>query len=161
VVTLAGGANTVSLKFDSTDSGNINLDSLTVGDFAYVYSDRCDKGFLRDWTLEFAQTHGLTLQTQPGKNPRYPAGTTGDWSDHAPFKNAKIPYLYFESTNWTLGKKDGYTQVSEEYGEHGEIWHTQYDTSEYINANFPGRVQERLSLFVTVLQAVLTEFKLE
>jgi hypothetical protein len=32
VVALNSGANSVSLKFDSTDSGNINLDSLTVTD---------------------------------------------------------------------------------------------------------------------------------
>jgi hypothetical protein len=64
-----------------------------------------------------------------------------------------------ESTNWTLGKKDGYTQVSPEYGENGEIWHTKYDTLEYLNATFPGRVQKRLELYVTLLEAILTDFE--
>ncbi len=137
----------------------INLDSLTAGDIAYIYGDEGKKGIIRDWALGFAQDHGLTLQTQPGENRKYPAGTTGDWSDFAPFKYAGIPYAYFESTNWTLGDKDGYTQVSTEYGENGEIWHTKYDTLEYINATFPGRMQERLNLYVTLLEAILTKFE--
>ncbi len=136
----------------------INLDSVTAGDMAYIYGDRGAKGKIRDWALEYAANHKLALQTQPGQNPSYPAGTTGDWSDHAPFKEAGIQYAYFESTNWTLGDKDGYTQVSTEYGENGEIWHTQYDTLDYINTTFPGRIQHRLNLFVTVLKAILTQF---
>lgn len=136
----------------------INLDSVTAGDMAYIYGDQGEKGVIRAWALNFAQEHHLALQTQAGENPKYPAGTTGDWSDHAPFKNAGIPYAYFESTNWTLGEKDGYTQVSPEYGENGEIWHTQYDTLEYIEGTFPGRMQERLNLYVTLLEAILTTF---
>jgi alkaline phosphatase isozyme conversion protein len=137
----------------------INLDSLIAGDIAYVYGDEGEAGVLRDWTLEYAKDHNLELQTQPGMNPEYPAGTTGDFSDHAPFKALGIPYTYFESTNWALGDKDGYTQVNPEYGENGEIWHTQYDTLDYINSTFPGRIQERLNLFVTVLQGILTEYQ--
>jgi hypothetical protein len=135
----------------------INLDSVTAGDFTYIYGDEGERGKIRDWALAFASAHGLVLQTQPGENPDFPAGTTGDWSDHAPFKQVGIPYTYLEATNWTLGEKDGYTQVSAEYGENGKIWHTQYDTLEYINATFPGRMQERLNLFVTLLEAILIE----
>lgn len=136
----------------------INLDSVTAGDMAYIYGDEGEKGAIRDWALGYAKEHNLELQTQPGENPEYPAGTTGDWSDHAPFKNTGIQYAYFESTNWTLGDKDGYTQVDTKYGVDGEIWHTEYDTLEYINETFPGRIQERLSLFVTILEAILTEY---
>lgn len=136
----------------------INLDSVTAGDIAYIYGDQGERGAIRDWALGFAQENGFTLQTQLGENPDYPLGTTGDWSDHAPFKEVGIPYTYLESTNWTLGDKDGYTQVSTEYGEDGEIWHTEYDTLEYINTVFPGRIQERLNLFVVVLEAILTGF---
>ena len=138
----------------------INADSVTAGDIAYVYGDQGKRGAIRDWALDFAQKNGIALQTQLGQNPKYPLGTTGDWSDHAAFKKAGIPYAYLESTNWTLGKKDGYTQVGTEYGKEGEIWHTQYDTLEYINATFPGRIQERLRLFVTMLEAILTEFEM-
>jgi alkaline phosphatase isozyme conversion protein len=137
----------------------INLDSLTVGDIAYVYGDAGDHGVIRNWALEFAKSQNLDLQTQPGNNPDYPPGTTDDWSDHAPFKALGIPYTYLESTNWTLGDKDGYTQVSPEYGVDGEIWHTKYDTLEYIDRTFPGRLQERLNLFVVVLEGILTKYQ--
>ena len=137
----------------------INLDSLTAGDIAYVYGDQDERGAIRNWALSFAQKNHLELGTQLGENPQYPLGTTGDWSDHAPFKKAGIPYTYLEATNWTLGNKDGYTQVSTEYGENGEIWHTKYDTLKYINKTFPGRMQERLNLFVTVLESILTEYQ--
>jgi hypothetical protein len=137
----------------------INLDSLIAGDIPYVYGDAGDAGVIRDWTLKFAEEHDLDLQTQPGTLPEYPPGTTGDFSDHAPFKALGIPYTYFESTNWMLGDKDGYVQVSPEYGENGKIWHTQYDTIEYIDTTFPGRIQERLNLFVTVLEGILTEYQ--
>lgn len=139
----------------------INLDSVTAGDFAYIYGDQSAKGVIRNWALQYAEKNNLSLQTQMGENPKYPAGTTGDWSDHVPFKAAGIPYTYFESTNWTLGNKDGYTQVDPQYGKDGEIWHTSYDTLEYINTTFPGRVEERLHLFVTVLEAILTEFQVQ
>jgi alkaline phosphatase isozyme conversion protein len=165
------GAEEIGLKGSQTYAGQmkedqirntvamINLDSLIAGDIAYVYGDEGNAGVIRDWALEYAKEQNLALQTQPGMNPQYPAGTTGDFSDHAPFKALGIPYTYFESTNWTLGELDGYTQVSPEYGENGEIWHTQYDTLEYIDATFPGRIQERLNLFVTVLQGILTEYQ--
>jgi Zn-dependent M28 family amino/carboxypeptidase len=136
----------------------INLDSVAAGDLAYIYGDQGKKGKIRDWALAYAANYNLALQTQPGENPKYPAGTTGDWSDHAPFKEAGIPYAYLEATNWTLGEKDGYTQVSTEYGVDGEIWHTEYDTLEYINKTFPGRIEARLRVFVTLLEAILTRF---
>lgn len=139
----------------------INLDSIAAGDIAYIYGDAGDRGLIRDWALDFASKNGLDLQTQLGENPAYPLGTTGDWSDHVAFKEMGIPYTYLESTNWTLGDKDGYTQVSTEYGDDGKIWHTEYDTLEYINTTFPGRMQERLQLFVTILEAILTEFYMD
>jgi Zn-dependent M28 family amino/carboxypeptidase len=137
----------------------INLDALIAGDIAYVYGNAGKAGDLRDWTLEYAKERNLDLQTQPGTKPEYPPGTTGDFSDHAPFKALGIPYAYFESTNWMLGDQDGYTQVSPEYGKNGKIWHTQYDNLEYIDATFPGRIRERLNLFVIVLEGILTEYQ--
>jgi alkaline phosphatase isozyme conversion protein len=137
----------------------INLDSLIAGDIAYVYGDAGEAGVIRDWTLEYAKGQNLDLQTQPGANPEYPPGTTGDFSDHAPFKALGIPYTYFESTNWALGDEDGYTQVSPQYGKNGRIWHTPYDTIAYIDTTFPGRLQDRLNLFVTVLEGILTEYQ--
>ena len=138
----------------------INLDSLIAGDLAYVYGDAGQKGAVRDWLLDLARRDGLDLHTQTGQNPIYPAGTTGDWSDHAPFRDRGIPYAYFEATDWSLGDRDGYTQVDRKLGVDGEIWHTPYDTLAYIDATFPGRVDHHLRLFVTALFTTLTQFEL-
>lgn len=137
----------------------INLDSLIAGDTAYVYADEGERGAIRGWVLAYAEGKGLDLVTQQGANPEYPAGTTGDFSDHAPFRRIGIPYLYFESTNWLLGEMDGYTQVDKQYGVDGEIWHTRYDTLGYIDSTFPARVDERLDLFSQVLYHLLTEYE--
>lgn len=136
----------------------INLDSLVTGDLAYVYGDAGEAGVLRDWLLASAREEGLPLETQAGDNPDYPAGTTGDFSDHVPFREAGIPYAYFESTNWSLGELDGYTQVDPQFGEDGEIWHTRFDTLDYIEETFPGRIDARLALFSRMLYRALTEF---
>lgn len=133
----------------------INYDSLVAGDNAYVYGEI--NGKYRDEALAIAAEKNLELITQPGDNPEFPAGTTGDWSDHAAFKAAGIPYMYFEATNWDLGAKDGYTQVDASLGENGEIWHTEYDTVEYISTNFPDRIENRLNTFSTVTQELLLE----
>lgn len=129
----------------------INLDSLLAGDFMYVYGDEGKKGTLRELALTFAKQYKIPMQTNPGLNPEYPAGTTGDWSDHAPFKAAGIPYAYFEATNWEIGDLDGYTQTVK----HGGIWHTANDNLAFLEKEFPGRVKNHLQSFTLVLTKVL------
>lgn len=137
----------------------INLDSCIAGDDMNVYGDAGEKGWVREKALDIAERLGLDLGTQQGLNPDYPEGTTGLWSDHAPFVNAGIPYAYFEATNWTLGAMDGYTQVDYSHGINGEIWHTGYDNIEYIEDTFPGRINERLSTFSQVLTNLLVQLE--
>lgn len=131
--------------------GMINLDSLAAGDKMYVYGGEGEAGFIRDQALNIAEKKKLNVETNPGINPTYPAGTTGDWSDHAPFKKLGIPYGYLEATNWEIGALDGYTQTVK----HGGIWHTRNDTIEFIEAEFPGRIQEHLSTFSILLTDLL------
>ena len=135
----------------------ICIDSVAVGDFLYVYGDFGSKGVIRDFALSTAKAQHLDLITQMGTK-RYPAGTTGDFSDFSPFKDAGIPYTSFEATNWDLGAKDGYTQVNEIYGVDGEIWHTEYDNIAYIDKTFPGRCDSHLNTMVSVLKEVLTKY---
>jgi hypothetical protein len=137
----------------------INLDSLAVGDYTYIYGNEGKEGIIREWALTYARQQGFDLITQPGKNPEYPAGTTIDESDHAPFLHRGIQYAYFEATNWNLGELDGYTQVDPSLGEEGEIWHTKYDRLEYITKTFPGRMESHLMLFSKVLFHILTEYQ--
>jgi len=136
----------------------INLDSLIAGDNMYVYGDYANGGLVRDYVLKSGRLLNLKIGTNMGENPEYPLGTTGDWGDHAPFANAGIPFINFEATNWLLGDGDGYTQVDPKYGVDGAVWHTQYDTLQYIDETFPGRVDEHLYAFVTLLNKVLMEY---
>ena len=130
----------------------INLDSLLAGDFMYVYGEGPQGVASREALLSWAKANGRALITQAGLNPEYPAGTTGDWSDHAPFKDKGISYTYLDATNWTLGDLDGYTQTEK----HGGVWHTENDTLAFLEREFPGRVQEHLSLFSSALVELLT-----
>ncbi|MGM0904532.1 MAG: M20/M25/M40 family metallo-hydrolase [Bacillota bacterium] len=137
--------------------GMINLDSLLAGDNIYVYGGAGEDGWIRDLALSIAKQRKIPLLTNPGINPDYPAGTTGDWSDHAPFKAKGITIAYLEATNWELGDLDGYTQTEK----HGGIWHTQNDTLEFLEQEFPGRTQEHLNQFTNILTQLLTDIKKE
>ena len=158
---LSGSTYYVStLKKDELNRiGNmINLDTLMSGNKLYVYGDFGKKGVLRDAALKAAKEMKIDLITQAGTKD-YPAGTTGPFSDQVAFTEKGIPYTYFEATDWTLGEKDGYTQVDLQYGVNGEIWHTKYDTLEYINKTFPGRAESHLNAFVKVLMKIIPEYK--
>lgn len=143
----------VNMSDDEVENtvGMINLDSLAVGDKMYVYGSGGEDGFIRNQALQIVKKKKLDVYTNPGINPEYPEGTTGDWSDHAPFKAKGIPIGYLEATNWEIGDLDGYTQTEK----HGGVWHTPNDTIEFIEKEFPGRIQERLSTFSTLLTDML------
>ncbi len=135
----------------------INLDSVVAGDIAYVYSDEGEAAAIRDWMLGWAQSQGYDLQTI------YNVDLTDEGygtSDNEAFRSVGIPYTYFEATNWELGDLDGYTQVDPSLAEDGEIRHTDYDTLEWIDETFPGRIDEHFELFTATLYAALTEFEL-
>jgi len=144
-------ANNMSSEEVENTVGMINLDSLAVGDNMYVYGNAGEEGFIRDLALSIANVKNLNVGTNPGLNEDYPEGTTGDWSDHAPFKAKGIPYGYLEATNWEIGAKDGYDQTEE----HGGVWHTENDTLEFIEQEFPGRIDEHLSTFSILLTEIL------
>jgi len=136
----------------------INLDSLIAGNTLNVYGDSYTDRTLRNWLLQYARSQGLDLRTQPVENLDKPDGSPCNCADYSAFKAVGIPFAYFEATDWTLGDKDGWTQVDEQFGKNGEIWNTRFDYLDYINQNFPGRVEQHLDLFVRLLLGALTEF---
>ncbi|KKK33578.1 peptidase M28 [Mesobacillus campisalis] len=144
-------AKQMSAEEIASTVGMINLDSLAVGDKMYVHGSAGDAGFMREQALNIAEKKKLDIGINPGLNPDYPAGTTGDWSDHAPFNSLGIPFAYFESTNWEIDDMDGYTQTEK----HGGVWHTKNDTLAFIESEYPGRIQERLSTYSQVLTELL------
>jgi alkaline phosphatase isozyme conversion protein len=135
--------------------GMINLDTVVAGDYLYVYGGAGDAGWMREQALDAAAALGITFRTNPGLNPDYPAGTAGDWSDHAPFRQKGIPYAYFEATNWDIGELDGYMQTVE----YGEIYHTDMDTLTFIESAFPGRIEQQLTDTLKVLIRFLRTIK--
>ena len=138
--------------------GMIDLDSLIAGDVAYVYSDEGQQSVLRDWAREWASGNGLDLQTVQNVDLTDPKTGKGS-SDYAAFRDAGIPFAYFQSTDWSLGDKKGQTQVDPRYGDNGVIRRTKYDTLDYLDKTFPGRVDQRLDLFVSVLYNLLIQFE--
>jgi alkaline phosphatase isozyme conversion protein len=136
----------------------IDLDSLVAGDIAYAYSDE-GQSAVRDWSLEWALGNGFDLQTIRDVSLAFPDNNGIGSSDYAPFQAAGISYVYFNSTDWSLGDKKGATQVNPQYGENGVIRNTKYDTLTYLDSSFPGRVNQRLDLFVSVLYNLLTQYE--
>lgn len=146
----------MSNKEKNNTHAMINLDSLAAGDQMYVYGGEGRSGWYRNFAQQLAEEAGVDIQTNPGLNPEYPEGTTGLWSDHAPFQEAGIDIGYFEATNWEIGEKDGYTQTEK----HGAIWHVpEKDNLAFIESEFPGRIKANLSGFSEVLSESLTEME--
>lgn len=136
----------------------IDLNSLIAGDIAYAFSDEGQQSIVRDWALEWATGNGLNLQTIREVDLTDPASGKG-LSDYAPFRDVGIPYVYFTTANWNLGDKKGQTQVDPQYGNQGVIRHTEYDTLAYLDSTFPGRVDDHLNLFISILYNLLTQFE--
>jgi hypothetical protein len=139
----------------------INLDSLAVGDINYIYGEN-GQGSLRDWILKLASTENLPLEGKTAKDLNNADGSPCDCADYGPFQTAGIPFAYFESTNWDIktGNADdvGMIQVDQKFGEDGEIRHTEFDTIKYIDATFPGRLDQHLQFYVLILSKTLSQF---
>jgi hypothetical protein len=80
-------------------------------------------------------------------------------SDYSAFRDVGIPYVFFTSTDFNLGDKKGDTQVDARFGDHGKVTGTKFDTLDYLDTNFPGRVDDRLHLFVTVVYNLLLQYQ--
>lgn len=150
----------------------INLDSVVCGDFTYLYGGVQQDDLTvtdteaYDNAVEVAKTLGLEFKTNPwtvakpapGKEvPDYVSPSTGDWSDHAHFKEIGIKYLYMEATNWEIpGPFDDYDGYGETYLV-GMIMNTSKDYLAYIEKYFPGRIQEHFEKFSALLYALVTQ----
>jgi alkaline phosphatase isozyme conversion protein len=137
-------------------AGMINLDSVIAGDHLYIYSnvevDDTLQEKLLDEDTPGIDYIGMTLREldMGGEDPC-------ECSDYQPFSELDIPFVYIEATNWEMGDQDGYTQTGPEYGNGGGIIHTKYDTLDYFDRVFPGRVEQQLSFMVTELYDLLVK----
>ena len=155
------GSKTYVAHMSATDRANtvamVNLDSVVGGDFQYLYSDEGTRAAARDWALTWASDHGLDLRTIRNVDLNDEEGNP--CSDYGPFQAIGIPFVYVEATDWTVGAKDGWTQVSPKLADKGVIRHTRFDTLSYLDSTFPGRVDTRLALTVAVVYALLTKYE--
>jgi alkaline phosphatase isozyme conversion protein len=136
--------------------GMINLDSLIAGDKTYIYGNE-GPGSMRDWMLQDAKKQGFEVEGKTDEELYNEDGTPCECSDFDAFEKSHIPYAYFEATDWDLSP-DGMTQVDPQYGSNGEIRHTEYDTIEYIEKTFPGRIDDHLNVFSKLLYDLVTHF---
>ncbi len=168
--------------------GMINMDTIVGGDKLYIHSAhnkpyncqgvpnnyRFDTS-LRDELLKVSKEvfgdDGYQLHPDYAG---YPAGETGNWSDHAPFACAGMPVAYLEATNFSIVGKDGndgYSQsihpklwscINEEKlsacdakseKKWGQIWHTGADQLNFLNGLFPERINQQMDKSLQLLSA--------
>ena len=152
-------ANNMSANEVKNTIGMINLDGLVVGDKMYFHAGRLaatkpSYGYLRDLALQIAQELDIPAETNPGLNPEYPKGT-GCCSDLESF-DYLVPVLAAEATNWDIGDLDGYTQTTNPNVPGGATWHDPAtDNLEFINATFPGLIEERTQNYTQILDTLL------
>jgi hypothetical protein len=128
-------ANTVAM---------VNLDSVGVGDFFYVYAGLDNPGWARDLALKIGQRMGYDLRTSP-QSEYFDYGTAGDWSDHVPFRHLGIPIAYFEWMNWDIEPDGGIeTEV------YGWIMHTCRDNLNFVR-------HEKLEMTADVMASLVFE----
>lgn len=134
----------------------INIDSVLAGDYLYLYGGKVNDNGTVDNTeavlkaYGIAQELGLSIQLPPDGNNDYPYPTGQKRSDHAPFNNINIPYIYFEANNWEKG-----TPIETE--KNGLIMHTDMDDLDFIEKEYGGRAQNTLSKYSTLLYFLLQE----
>lgn len=136
----------------------INLDSLAAGDKAYMYGNM-GEGSLHAFVMQSAKQMGYELTGFAEDQMDSEDGSPCACADIDPFARASVPFIYFEATNWDLGDEDGMTQVDPQFGEDGHIRHSPFDTIEYINTNFPGRIEKNLDEFTNLLLVALTDYQ--
>ena len=118
----------------------INVDSVLAGDYLYIYGGHIDEqGNVNNTeavlkAAETAKNIGETIQLPPEGNPDYPFPTGQKRSDHAPFNDIGIPYIFFSANNWETGSPV-------ETQEYGIIMHTKKDDLDFIEDKFGDRAK--------------------
>lgn len=144
----------------------VNMDSMLAGTYRYVYSGNYNKETNKvdnSWPAYQALKLSEALQTgmklnNTDLNLDYASPSTGNWSDHASFKN-KMPYLYFEAANWEMPDDPEHP----EYGssgayetESGEVMHNpEKDNLNFIESTWGTRGKDTVSAYCKLLEAVV------
>lgn len=144
----------------------INLDSILAGTYRYAYG-----GVVNRETGEVDQAWGVyqakALSDELGLGIRLndtglnalQTPTTGDWSDHASFKNIGLPYVYFEAANWELPDDPDHPEWGSTGAyetESGEVMHVPgRDDLTFIENEWGSRAKDTLAAYAQLLPAML------
>ncbi len=133
----------------------VNLDTLVSGDNMYVYNaykeeipNEYSKSLLEK-VREISENLNIHLKFNP--NEQKGVSFTNTKSDYYPFFEHKIPVLYFESTNWDAGEKDGRSQSKLL----GRVIHSKMDNINFLENVFNSRVKDRLKSYVELVKEVI------
>ncbi len=144
----------------------VNMDSLLAGTYRYIYSGNYNsetKKVENAWpvyqALKLSDALGTSMRLNDTKlNIDYPSPSTGNWSDHANFRNI-MPYLYFEAVNWELPDnpekpEEGSSGAYET--ELGEVMHDpERDNLEFIESTWGNRGKDTITAYCKLLEAVV------
>lgn len=124
------------------------------------YYDRNGRGMKVEDGAFF--TNPWTAAHPAPENMLAPSPAAFGASDHAPFAELGIPYIYFEATNWWAKGSDpwsAYTGYPETYdetlGDGGQFMNTRFDTLETLDRIFPGRAEQHYRQYSPLLSALL------
>lgn len=146
----------------------LNMDSILAGTYRYIYSGNYNEetGKVEDaWPVYQAMQLSNALGTgmrynDTDLNIDYPSPSTGNWSDHASFRD-KLPYLYFEAVNWELPDDPDHPEEGSSGAyetEIGEVMHVpDRDNLEFIESTWGTRGKDTITAFCTLLDSVICQ----
>lgn len=130
----------------------INLDTLVSGDKMYAYNcykneemnDESKELLMKLREVSQENNINLNFNFNDDENVSF----TNTKSDYYPFFEIGVPVIYFESTNWEAGDKDGRSQTESL----GRIIHTPSDNMILIESLYENRIKERLRDYVNLVK---------
>ena len=144
----------------------VNMDSILAGTYTYMYSgnyNESTKKVENAWpvyqAMQIAKDLNLDMHlNNTPLNKDYPSPSTGNWGDHASFRNF-VPYLYFEAVNWELPDdpqkpEEGSSGAYET--ESGEVMHNpQRDDLTFIENEWKDHGKNTIKTYCKLLPEVL------
>ena len=146
----------------------LNMDSILAGTYRYIYSGNYndETGKVENaWPVYQAMQLSNALGTGMRYNDTelnldYPTPSTGNWSDHASFRN-KLPYLYFEAVNWELPDDPDHPEEGSSGAyetEIGEVMHVpDRDNLDFIESTWGTRGKDTITAYCTLLDSVICQ----
>ncbi|WP_010249765.1 M20/M25/M40 family metallo-hydrolase [Acetivibrio cellulolyticus] len=117
----------------------INYDCVCAGDNLEVFGNDGEFENFREESLEIAKQMNIDFWTSTNGEVLYN-------SDHVPFRDKGINYILYLAWNHQRG---GETE------KFGYIFHTANDNIDFIEANYPGRINHHLGALVRVTEALV------